>query len=67
MSAVLFRAGDVVQLKSGGPRMTYTGVNSDDRLWCMWFDKQNVQHSAGFTRESLVAAQPVVPTGTPSS
>lgn len=47
--------------------MTYTGVNSDDRLWCMWFDKQNVQHSAGFTRESLVAAQPVVPTGTPSS
>lgn len=37
---MIFKEGDVVRLKSGGPRMTVTNVG--DRLgtasvWCSWF------------------------------
>lgn len=36
------KAGDVVQLKSGGPKMTVgrIGANNDNRLvaFCAWFD-----------------------------
>lgn len=66
MSVAQFHPGDVVQLKSGGPRMTFTGLISDDRLFCMWFDKTNVQRSAGFTRVSLVLVKPVT-VDTPAS
>jgi len=31
-----FKVGDVVQLKSGGSKMTVDAVS--DRIWCMWFD-----------------------------
>ncbi|MGA8414155.1 MAG: DUF2158 domain-containing protein [Xanthobacteraceae bacterium] len=36
-----FKVGDTVQLKSGGPKMTVTGVGSDfgqATVWCAWFD-----------------------------
>jgi uncharacterized protein YodC (DUF2158 family) len=37
-----FKAGDIVQLKSGGPKMTVTQVGPDPivgsiRVWCSWF------------------------------
>jgi uncharacterized protein YodC (DUF2158 family) len=36
-----FQAGDVVQLKSGGPEMTVTEVGLDvfekQTVWCVWF------------------------------
>jgi uncharacterized protein YodC (DUF2158 family) len=36
-----FEVGDVVQLKSGGPRMTVTQVGNDTwekpTVWCVWF------------------------------
>lgn len=37
-----FKVGDVVQLKSGGPRMTVsqisaTGTRADLHAWCDWF------------------------------
>lgn len=38
-----FSKGDLVQLKSGGPRMTVIDIN-DDKVICQWFDdKQNLK------------------------
>lgn len=42
----MFKAGNVVQLKSGGPLMTVTGVSDieiggtfiSQRVWVVWFD-----------------------------
>lgn len=39
-----FEAGDVVELKSGGPRMTVEQVSKaamtgEDLVWCVWFEK----------------------------
>ena len=41
-----FKIGDVVILKSGGPKMTITSVGKDNfgapTVWCSWFiDKKN--------------------------
>ena len=38
MSDTGIKAGDVVQLKSGGPLMTVKWVE-DDEAYCQWFDK----------------------------
>jgi|TARA_Y100001001_G_scaffold161935_2_gene187395 uncharacterized protein YodC (DUF2158 family) len=35
-----FAAGDVVQLKSGGPRMTVEAV-SDGTVSCIWFEQSH--------------------------
>jgi uncharacterized protein YodC (DUF2158 family) len=32
-----FKAGDVVRLKSGGPKMTVTGMDAE-KVWVSWFD-----------------------------
>lgn len=32
------KPGDVVMLKSGGPKMTIRHVRPDDDVWCYWFD-----------------------------
>jgi uncharacterized protein YodC (DUF2158 family) len=40
-----FKPGDVVQLKSGGPKMTIKGIGkygfaaSEDNACCVWFEK----------------------------
>ena len=34
-----FKVGDVVQLKSGGPRMAVDRVEADGIVHCSWFDK----------------------------
>jgi uncharacterized protein YodC (DUF2158 family) len=40
-----FQPGDVVQLKSGGPKMTidhtYTNAYNIRGAWCTWFDGDN--------------------------
>jgi uncharacterized protein YodC (DUF2158 family) len=33
-----FQPGDVVRLKSGGPKMTVSKVDDDGSLRCKWFD-----------------------------
>ena len=43
MSDTALKKGDVVQLKSGGPKMTVTGVGNsfmtdEATIWCTWFD-----------------------------
>ena len=40
------KAGDVVQLKSGGPKMTVEEIkpwNEIVRVWCNWFDGTNAK------------------------
>jgi uncharacterized protein YodC (DUF2158 family) len=40
-----FQEGDVVQLKSGGPRMTVEGYE-DGLVVCVWFEEKNRKNSA---------------------
>jgi uncharacterized protein YodC (DUF2158 family) len=40
-----FQEGDVVQLKSGGPRMTVEGYE-DGLVMCVWFEEKNRKSSA---------------------
>ena len=40
MAKTMFEPGDVVQLKSGGAKMTVKSVNGDD-VDCRWHDKQD--------------------------
>lgn len=63
-----FKAGDVVQLKSGGPLMTVEQVGeksmtSEKAVWCTWFEKvgnRRVVQRATFPPETLSAARPGV-------
>lgn len=53
-----FKAGDVVELKSGGPKMTVkqTGKAATTcrfMVWCDWFDGQK-KMSESFPPESLI-------------
>jgi uncharacterized protein YodC (DUF2158 family) len=36
-----FKEGDVVKLKSGGPKMTIERIDSDQSALCIWFDHKN--------------------------
>jgi len=56
----LFKDGDVVRLKSGGPKMTIVGFDkySDADLYkCQWFDKDH-RLDGLFTEASLENAAP---------
>jgi uncharacterized protein YodC (DUF2158 family) len=53
------KVGDVVQLKSGGPRMTVNSIGNDNGVmsaWCSWFDNKNVEKSGVFPVTSLAHA-----------
>jgi uncharacterized protein YodC (DUF2158 family) len=59
-----FKIGDTVQLKSGSPRMTVTGVSmtadGKEPVECAWFDgtqRQNGSFPADALRDSPVAKQ----------
>jgi uncharacterized protein YodC (DUF2158 family) len=56
-----FKKGDVVTLKSGGPKMTVNRVEDDGKLWCIWFDRKNVQQGAEFDPDDVKT--PPKPTG----
>ena len=58
-----FSPGDVVQLKSGGPRMTVAGpseVHGADHVSCDWFE-DGVRQSADFRVEQLQRPEPIRP------
>jgi len=52
-----YKIGDTVRLKSGGPRMTITGVGDRPKegevVWCAWFGK-NQEERTGFYPASAV-------------
>ncbi|MEI9409150.1 DUF2158 domain-containing protein [Mesorhizobium sp. Cs1299R1N1] len=54
-----FKTGDVVKLRSGGPRMTVSDGAASGMYLCHWFNREGdvwtPQH-AGFKQEQLVAA-----------
>jgi uncharacterized protein YodC (DUF2158 family) len=56
-----FKVGDVVQLKSGGTRMTvsklFKSPEGREMVQCTWFDKKPREHRAAFVMDSLEAAE----------
>jgi uncharacterized protein YodC (DUF2158 family) len=58
-----FQAGNVVQLKSGGPRMTITGLGTaggKESAWCAWFEGTE-NRSAVFPIEAIELAPELKP------
>ena len=53
-----FEIGDVVQLRSGGPKLTIHGLVSDGDVVCQWFEG-NVVHEESFPKEALKKIEPV--------
>ena len=51
-----FTEGDVVQLKSGGPKMTISMIGEDRDVHCQWFKDDNVQFNV-FSPESLIKVE----------
>ena len=52
-----FKPGDVVQLNSGGPRMTVVVVQSDGMLRCVWFHEDGKADSGVFAQVAIRAAK----------
>ena len=52
MPEKIFKVGDVVRLKSGGPAMTVQSVKAEGRLFCQWF-VEGEPHSEYFHADSL--------------
>ena len=50
------KVGDLVQLKSGGPRMTVDQIDSDGCVKCKWFFEGQLREGA-FRVTSLVVAE----------
>jgi uncharacterized protein YodC (DUF2158 family) len=55
----MFGIGDVVVLKSGGPRMTICALPNEHRssYYCEWFDENGVLSKAKFPAEALKLVQ----------
>lgn len=49
------KAGDIVSLKGGGPKMTVRWVDGED-VFCEWFDSKGELKGASFVNTSLVQA-----------
>jgi len=47
------KEGDVVQLKSGGPTMTISGIR-DERAYCVFFDKSGAFQNVDMSTASLI-------------
>jgi uncharacterized protein YodC (DUF2158 family) len=67
-SAVPFRVGDVVMLKSGGPRMTTTYVgpvafSEGDWVVCQWFDEYGELRQDIFEPERVRLEPRSIPAG----
>jgi uncharacterized protein YodC (DUF2158 family) len=52
----MFKVGDTVRLKSGGPLMTVTAVDTQDqKIWCSWFDKANKENQGHYPAAAVNA------------
>jgi uncharacterized protein YodC (DUF2158 family) len=51
-----FKAGDVVRLKSGGPKMTVRRAETDGEVVCEWFSEKKAVETAVFNETSLEIA-----------
>ena len=50
-----FKKGDIVLLKSGGPKMTIREIEDDGEILCVWFDEKNILQSNTFEEYELKA------------
>ncbi|WP_303311196.1 YodC family protein [Hymenobacter sp. BT730] len=52
-----FLEGDVVRLKSGGPKMTISSVGAGPsaNALCIWFDGHNVLQKVSFKVSNLIS------------
>jgi uncharacterized protein YodC (DUF2158 family) len=53
-----FEIGDVVQLRSGGPKMTVNSLVSNGDVVCQWFECDDV-HEENFPKEALKKVEQV--------
>ncbi len=51
-----WKIGDVVQLKSGGPKMTVNAHGDQDYCHCVWFDTAMNQQKGSFKSDALKKA-----------
>lgn len=57
----VFKVGDIVLLKSGGPKMTVIEVGDiagEPAVWCSWFDDKKQKKSETFPPAALESAEP---------
>lgn len=52
------KVGDVVRLRSGGPRMTVVNRRGENNAWveCQWFDDKKQVTEKGFIVDALTLA-----------
>ncbi len=50
-----FKKGDIVKLKSGGPKMTISGFDHNLAI-CVWFDDNNEHKFTRIDQEALIIA-----------
>jgi uncharacterized protein YodC (DUF2158 family) len=60
-TAMAFKVGDAVRLKSGGAQMIvsklFKSPEGREMVQCTWFDKKPREHRAAFVMDSLEAAE----------
>lgn len=54
-----FKNGDIVVLKSGGPRMTVMFYEQHAGVFCKWFDKEGKVNQDSFSEEGLEACESI--------
>jgi uncharacterized protein YodC (DUF2158 family) len=54
---VKWKRGDVVKLRTGGPRMTVQSDVKDGMVGCSWFDSHQRHHKQEFAEESLISPE----------
>jgi uncharacterized protein YodC (DUF2158 family) len=54
MTAARFSVGEIVQLKSGGPKMSVKSIDADEDVYCSWFAGSKLSHGH-FKPDQLVA------------
>jgi uncharacterized protein YodC (DUF2158 family) len=52
-----FKVGDMVKLKSGGPKMTVNSILANGKLMCAWFDGTNKPNKEQFHPDALKIAE----------
>jgi uncharacterized protein YodC (DUF2158 family) len=48
-----FKLGEVVKLKSGGPKMTIIKVSENGSTWCSYFDSNENYHRVPLDAEAI--------------
>jgi uncharacterized protein YodC (DUF2158 family) len=62
-----WKKGDVVRLKTGGPRMTVDELHTSiGKVGCVWFDADNQVQRDAFNPESLADGSPAARAPQPS-